>query len=520
MQTLKIPYAVAEFDELAVYDFRRQYAICLRSAFNRILDGMSDSNVYAYLKQLNSVELMKSSMLKSIILYARIQVDRFKKIRNQQEEKLESLTSAIASIERNPNKRTKAERKIAKSYSSIKRANLNYVFGGKKLLSDLAKGKITKEEFLDRRLGIFEIVGSKEDYGNQLFRISSFKTAVIFRPSKKIRIAFNFKGLSKSQKLLINTLYEHQLMCDVPITYGFDGQYIYIKFDEKEVYGIKRFDKKKNRVLAVDQNPNYLGWSIVDWNDDSSYRIVKSGVFSLKPLNDKNYACFKQKQNYFTKKRITEQYNIAKKIVEIGIHFRCDIFALEDLDFSKSHSKNSSRYNRLTLNFWNRRRFESNIVKRCSLFDFQLIKVPPQYSSKFGNVLFRELNLPDMVNASIEIGRRAFEFNRQYIEKSKEQSKTIIHPDLTHFSDVLAKSMEEFGITEECKDLYELFGVLAKRKKNAEMLYRVPFDDKITKWFKFSSTKSSVVHCVFTEDSCGNTTNLCKAHQKHVTEAA
>ena len=33
-------------------------------------------------------------------------------------------------------------------------------------------------------------------------------------------------------------------------------------------------------------NPNYIGWSIVDWRSSSSYSIVKEGIISIKELND------------------------------------------------------------------------------------------------------------------------------------------------------------------------------------------------------------------------------------------
>ena len=37
-------------------------------------------------------------------------------------------------------------------------------------------------------------------------------------------------------------------------------------------------------------NPNYIGWSIVDWKGESEFNVVKSGVYSIKDLNDKDFA--------------------------------------------------------------------------------------------------------------------------------------------------------------------------------------------------------------------------------------
>ena len=52
----------------------------------------------------------------------------------------------------------------------------------------------------------------------------------------------------------------------------------------------------------------------------------------------------------------------------------------------------------------------NNLAKRCNIYNIKLLKVKSEYSSFIGNFLYRSLNLPDMVLASIEIGRRGYEF--------------------------------------------------------------------------------------------------------------
>ena len=39
----------------------------------------------------------------------------------------------------------------------------------------------------------------------------------------------------------------------------------------------------------MDLNPNYIGWSIVDWKSESEFNVVKSGIYSIKKLNDKDF---------------------------------------------------------------------------------------------------------------------------------------------------------------------------------------------------------------------------------------
>ena len=51
-----------------------------------------------------------------------------------------------------------------------------------------------------------------------------------------------------------------------------------------------------------------------------------------------------------------------------------------------------------------------------------------------------------MILASIELGRRAYEFYNQYIIKTKEIKKNIVRPNLTEFRELYLKSLEEFKL--------------------------------------------------------------------------
>lgn len=145
------------------------------------------------------------------------------------------------------------------------------------------------------------------------------------------------------------------------------------------------------------------------------------------------------------------------------------------------------RFNRLCNNQWLRNDFVNALSKRCKQNSIQLIKVIASYSSFIGNIIFRELNQPDMVNASIELGRRGYEFNHQYVLKNKEKIKNIIQPRLEDFNDMIVKSLEEFDFKENCSDLISMYYVF----KNSKMVYRVPIPDS-WKWFKLKTRKSNI----------------------------
>ena len=72
-------------------------------------------------------------------------------------------------------------------------------------------------------------------------------------------------------------------------------------------------DKIQNRVLGIDLNPNYVGWSIVDWKSESEFKVIKSGVYSIKDLNDKDFSLKGKGLNSSSKERIY----ISNKRIEI-----------------------------------------------------------------------------------------------------------------------------------------------------------------------------------------------------------
>ena len=196
----------------------------------------------------------------------------------------------------------------------------------------------------------------------------------------------------------------------------------------------------------------------------------------------------KAKNAYFNNKRKHEIVEVAKDIVEIAKRFHCEMVVVEDLNIKSQDRSKGRNLNRLCNLFFIRNAFVNNLNKRCNIDGIKFLKVMPQYSSFIGNFLYRGLNLPDPVLASIEIGRRGYEFNAQYIDKTKEKSKNIIQPDLKKFDDLIAKSLEEFSIKENFKDLISLYYVF---KKDSKMMYRVPFKSSL-KWSQFKHKKSYI----------------------------
>ena len=286
-----------------------------------------------------------------------------------------------------------------------------------------------------------------------------------------------------------------------PITYHLDSEFVYLTFDEIILKNENReLEVIHNRVMALDLNPNYIGWSIVDWKSSSEFKVIKSGIYSFKNLNDKEKE-FKDlklnsshpKRKYISNKRRTEVFEVSKNLINKALYYKCQIFSIEDLNIQSKDSGLGKNFNKLVNNQWIRTDLVSNLEKCCNIFGVKFINSKPEYSSFIGNFLYRSFNLPDMVLSSIEIGRRAFEFYNQYITKNFEIRKNIVRLSLVDFRELYLKSLEEFELQPVYKDLIELYYFFKKSK----MLYRLSLDKFNLEFSSCFSIKSQLSHISF-----------------------
>ena len=375
------------------------------------------------------------------------------------------------------------------------------IFGGKKNYFDRLKGKITKEQFKLNRLSSIYSIGeivNKSVKSNRFFHLEQDLTSIVFKPNKSTKIQLNLAGVGNRISIL-KKLYQKQENKEIKIGYKLDLNYVYICFEETD---IKKFESEqiKNRVLALDLNPNYIGWSIVDWKSESEFKLVKSGIYSIKDLNDKDfnlkgkgYSSESKERTYLTNKRNFEILQIAKNIINKAIYYKCQIVSIEDLKINSDDKNKGKKFNKLVNNLWNRNQLVNNLTKRCNIFNIKLLKVKPEYSSFIGNFLYRSLNLPDMVLASIELGRRAYEYYNQYIVKTKEIKKNIVRPNLTEFRELYLKSLEEFNLQPVWKDLIELYYEFKKSK----FKYRLSIDQFELQFSRSISQQSNISKYIF-----------------------
>ena len=447
MQVLKIKYQTDDQSLDIIRDYMRQYSSVQHFVYNRIQDNKSQKDIKQQVKQLNNVNLLDSWFVQCIF------------------------------------------------YDIPKKQKI--IFGGKKNYFQRLKNNISKEQFKLKRLSPIYSIGevvNKSVKGNRKFHIEQDLENILFKPNKLTKINLQLIGLNK-RKQILSKLYQKQERKEIKIAYKLDLEYIYVIFEETDIYN---YETKfiKNRVLSLDLNPNYIGWSIVDWKSEAEFNVIKSGVYSIKKLNDKDfnlknkgYSSESSERKYISDKRNFETIQIVKNIINKSIYYKCQIISIEDLNIKTLDKELGKHFNKLVNNSWCRNIFINNLTKRCNIHNIKLLKVKSEYSSFIGNFLYRHLNLPDMVLASIEIGRRGYEFYNQYISKVKEIKKNIIRPNLSMFNKLYLKSLEEFKLQPIYKDLIELYNFFKKSK----LKYRLSIDSFNLQFSSFYSNTSLIV---------------------------
>ena len=498
MQTLKFKIE-HRYNDLII-EYQKQYSIILRSAFKYFQNEIELKSVFSYitnnsdlikrLKSLNNVELMNSWFIQSAIKEAYQLFKSYQSKLDEYNQKLDRKNELL-----NKENRTFKENKELKKLNKINKPKV--IFGGKINFIQRCKQQINKEEFKLKRLNPLYSIGTAKPYkGNRFFRISEDLTKVIFQPKCKEKYELNLVGITKGYKKILNKLYNLQQLKELPITYKLRNDYIYISFEEEKLYKDEfNFSKIKDRYISLDLNPNYIGYSIIDWKSSNEYKIIDSGVYSFKELNDiyktlKGTDSSNKKKIWLNNKRNHEIIEVVKNLINKCCYYKVENFIVEDLNIKVCDRNKGKNYNRLCNNTWIRNKFLNNVHKRCKIFNINYLEVKPEYSSFVGNIIFRSLNLPDQVLSSIEISRRGFEFRHQYVLKDKLQIKNIVKIDINNnevFKELYIKSMEEFNIKENFKDIVDTYYYF---KRNSKLLYRVSLDN-FSKSFREFLTKQT-----------------------------
>jgi len=428
MITIKLPIQ----NKIDIQDLQRIYSSCLRYSYNRFNNGLNEKEI----KKLTKDKFRIGSWFVQCCI--------------------------------------KEAQELSKRFK-----DKTIVFGGKNNWVQYLRKKITKEEFKENRLNPVCSQGDTFNYGNRMFCLDIIdNNIIIFKPNRKTRIQIQLPKLRKNLKKQLYRLEELSKERKLPYTVRLDKNYIYISFDESIVnseFKIKYL--KDNRVLGIDLNPNYIGYSILEFKNENEFKVIHKEVISLNKLTIKsNKSSDSIKSKYLNNKRHFELLEVIKHIVNKSRNFKCRKISIEGLNIESSDTKQGKRFNRLCNNVWNRNLIVSNLKKHCNIYGIELVEVNPVYSSFVGNIQYgNDLDCPDMIASSIEIARRGqFKYRKDWfypIRKNVENLRNLWKEDLDWSS---------FS----WKELFSL-------AKESKLKYRFSLNESL-EFLRFKSYKSNI----------------------------
>ena len=513
MTTLVFGYHVDEESEILIDKYISQYSSCRHVLYNFIKDNslstnyqdhiISGSLVLEKLHSLNNVELISGhyyltacviadvcGMIKSeeeVKELDRKKLERYKKDFNEYIEKTNKPDCKKKKYYRRKIK--KLDRKIR----NIEHKKYVAIFGGRKNFMDRCKGSITHDEYVSHKQSMLYSKGSKEHF-NRLFEIVDEET-ILFKPTKDIHITIKIPKNKYPDQ--IHSLLIAQANRELPCTFKLSKDKIYLSYDPSKLNEKKYSSREyvKNRVMSIDMNPDYIGWCITDWRSEGEFSIIKSGVVSIKEINDIHFS-YKDKgipsddkrRIHLNNKREHEIFEISKKIINTARYYKCETFSIEKITMESDDKNKGAKYNALCNNLWSRNKLVNNLKKRCATFHIEFIEIMPNYSSFVGNFLFRSLNLPDMVLAAFELTRRTYQYKYNYTLPKEERKQNILLPDTDVFKSFMSKSLEEFDIEDVHLGLRQIYDSF----KKAKTMYRLPLDKFNLKFSRFCTVKSKI----------------------------
>jgi predicted transposase len=420
-------------NEVQIDDYIRQFNNVKRFAFNRFKDGYGFSQINKLCKDLNNIELLDTSIIEAAMLKAKEIYDLNK------------------------------DKKV--------------VFGGKSNFNKL-KYKKDSSKPLNKNVNLY-IQGRCIDKGNRKFNFDFENNTVVFKPSRKVKIPVIFQEPSKNQKKLLKKAQELSKLKQVSISVTLSKEYITFTLEENIIQN-QDYKPIKNRILALDSNPENIGLSVIDWTDTDTKNIIHKEVIDLKKLRDLTI-----------NKKHHEIFSVSQRIAKLAKHYQCEVVCFEKLSIKSKDNGKGKLYNRLINNNWNRIKFFQNLTKWCNIFGIKTQKAVAEFSSFIGQLTNE--NDVDMVAASIEISRRGFLFYNHYVAKRissvNGEKVNIVYPEfnVSSLPTRWKKMVEDDEALGSWKKLYY-------HLKKSETSYRFSLKDwkQSKEFFRHKSRKSNI----------------------------
>lgn len=399
-------------------------------------------------------------------------------------------------------------RKITKLKQEIQFKNLDEQT---KIKKQILVDRILTEYRTNRKIPFYIVGEQMKKGGNRKINFDLNNQKIVFKPNVKTKIELEFY-CGRNQKHLLNQIQESSNNSTQPLTVSISNEYIYLTYDESKLNGtsfclkslkeeqknvISKESKKElfkihirehekqlmsnkleHRIASIDLNPNFIGFSIVDYEKNSLFKenheknnqkVIFTKCYNFTELNKKNGKSSNNNSKQVNKRNF-EIIEVYKNIFELCKNFKVSKFAIEDLDFKSKIEFASKEANRQTKNIWNRGLQMNQIIKRTNSLGIKLIKVNPVYSTFIGNLIY---DFYDPISSSIEIGRRAF----YKYQKSNNLFDSLNRINQERLNHLLGENMSY----KNWKDLYSKISKLDYRNK------------LIKKSFSFKNRKSKVL---------------------------
>lgn len=420
-------------------------------AFRKLYCNFDKINNKQFINEICQKYFLDSWQFESLKTEVKTKMLKIDFLRNKNLKLQEEIKQDLKLLKEKNNKKSK--RKIFKLQNKLNKLKdfRDIVFGTKVLLKQLSalsnnkeknfkEIKSLKQEYKNRRISPIFIGGETYHNGNRKFNFQLENNKLIFKPVCKTKIDIEFIS-SKKQHIVLLQL--QKIICQnniLPVTVRISTEFVWISFDEEILNGyglnekemknelkniskdnnykrkeiIKKFyteqksrkilGKIKNRYLAIDLNPNYIGWSICD-KIGRNIKIIKKGCYAFSELSVKLGLESKNKRQVKqNNKRKYEICNLIKDLFFKATYYKVAYFCIEDLNFKNIIiNEFNKEFNRKVRNIWHRVLTCNLINKYCNCLGIQKIEVNPVYTSFIGNIKYKYF---DPINASLEICRR------------------------------------------------------------------------------------------------------------------
>lgn len=352
--------------------------------------------------------------------------------------------------------------------------NFKTIFGGRKNFRIYNNACVNKDEELKakykkiiadkRNIGLWSN-GQANCQGNRHFKIDLTNKIVIYKRTVRQHLKLQIiNKLSSKQELLLSKIYLAMVNGLSPVTFGIKNDNLYIAYDESVIEKEKQFSNlKDNRILGIDLNPEYIGFSILEFNDKDEFKVLHKELIELTDLQDQDN---RNKVKF-------ELYQIDNHILKLCKHYKVSKLVVEDLKFKNQkqryfRSESQRKHNKLLKNKWCYSLTKQNLQVLCGTYGVKFVEINPAYSSVIGNFLYGSKTTPDLVAASIELARRGYKkFLKSWFYPkmvSIPRAKEVLG---TQWKDELTPSFRTW------KRLGEKLRLL-KQSKKTEIMYRYP----------------------------------------------